>query len=71
MFEFDTGVWGCEVPVCLGVIGITVAFLGVQPHNVLLYRNLFRRHDNRPGANGCRASESQNQTQFKFIEAGE
>jgi hypothetical protein len=34
------------------------AFLGAQPHNVLLYRNLFRRHDDNPGATHCPGSES-------------
>jgi hypothetical protein len=24
MFEFDASVWGCEVPVCLGVLSIAV-----------------------------------------------
>ena len=26
MHEFDTGSFGCELPVCLGVIGIAVVF---------------------------------------------
>ena len=26
MLEFDTGIWGREVPICLGVIGIAVVF---------------------------------------------
>ena len=26
MLEFDTGVLGCELPVCVGVIGIAVVF---------------------------------------------
>ena len=26
--EFDTGVWGCEVPICLGVVGISIVLPG-------------------------------------------
>ncbi len=28
MFEFDAGVWGCEMPICLGMIGIAIFFPG-------------------------------------------
>jgi hypothetical protein len=39
MFEFDTGIWGCEVPVCFCVIGITVVF----PGDDLVDKGLFIR----------------------------
>ena len=28
MFEFDAGVGSCEVPICLGVIGVALLFPG-------------------------------------------
>ena len=28
MFKFDTGGFGCELPVCLGVMGVAVVFPG-------------------------------------------
>jgi len=28
VFEFDTGVWGCEVPIGLGVFGIAIVLPG-------------------------------------------
>src|SRR5258708_38745747 len=30
MLEFDTGVWGCEVPIGLGVFGIAIVLPGLD-----------------------------------------
>ena len=40
MLQFDTSIWGCEVPVCLGVVGIAV----VLPSGDFLDEGLFVRN---------------------------
>ena len=40
MLQFDTNIWGCEVPVCLGVVGIAV----VLPSGDFLDEGLFVRN---------------------------
>jgi hypothetical protein len=40
VLQFDTSIWGCEVPVCLGVVGIAVAL----PSGDFLDEGLFVRN---------------------------
>jgi hypothetical protein len=40
VLQFDTSFWGCEVPVCVGVVGIAV----VLPSGDFLDEGLFVRN---------------------------
>ena len=81
MLQFDTSIWGCEVPVCLGVVGIAVVLAwgikvtNVEIKHVDLNENMIRAIAKQAEAERLRRAkvinaEGEQQAAEKLVEAG-